>query len=427
VTRDDVAEYLLSTAQQDNKKRLVESLVAIVEVMKDPGRTVVPSRDPYRYIEFFQSRYRKLRAISKQRVGMNTVRSAREFNAKSDMIGGLVLSRKLKRDLVELVIEDENGSCEVLISDENVKREAESLCLDQYVTLQVQRSRSGSIFASKILWPDIPDHRMKASSDDDVYAVFTSDLQVGSRSFMRSAFEKFIAWLNGEGKEVEQASRVRYLLIAGDLVDGVGVYPDQGADLILSDVHDQYRELVELLARIPKRIKIVLIPGNHDCVRQGLPQPPIPRAIAPDLYKLENVLNLGNPCEVKIHGVRVLMFHGTSLDDVFASIPGVSYESPTSAMKVLLKARHIAPIYGHRTPIVATTSDHLVIEEVPDIMHTGHIHTVGTEMYHGTLMISSGTWQAQTPYQLRMGIKPNPGVVAVVNLRDLSVTMQRFS
>jgi DNA polymerase II small subunit len=336
------------------------------------------------------------------------------------------MSRRVKRDLIELTIEDESGSGEILIAEPKVKRDVESLCLDQYVVAQVQRSKSGSLFVSGIIWPDIPEHRVEGGAHD-VYAVFTSDLQVGSTSFMRQNFEKFIQWLNGEGDRVGQASRVRYLLIAGDLIDGVGIYPGQEVNLSIKDTESQYSELAELLEKVPKEIKILIIPGNHDSVRQALPQPPVPKTTASRLYSLENIVSLGNPAQVNICGVNVLMFHGTSLDDVIASVPGVSFEFPTSGAKVLLRARHLAPIYGHRTTIVPAMTDQLVIEQVPDIMHVGHIHTTGTERYRGTLMISSGTWQAQTPYQSKMGIKPDPCVITIVNLKDLSVDMHKFT
>ena len=74
-----------------------------------------------------------------------------------------------------------------------------------------------------------------------------------------------------------------------------------------------------------------------------------------------------------------------------ATTPGLSYEKPQDAMKVLLRARHVAPIFGLRTPIAPEVEDHLVIEEVPDIFHAGHVHTVGVDRYKSTLIINSGT------------------------------------
>ena len=43
-------------------------------------------------------------------------------------------------------------------------------------------------------------------------------------------------------------------------------------------------------------------------------------------------------------------------------------------MKHLLRARHLSPIYGSQTPIAPEMEDLLVIEDVPDIFHVGHVH-----------------------------------------------------
>ena len=55
---------------------------------------------------------------------------------------------------------------------------------------------------------------------------------------------------------------------------------------------------------------------------------------------------LGNPSLVELNSVKILMYHGQSLDDIIATTPGLTYSKPAEAMKVLLKARHLSPIYG---------------------------------------------------------------------------------
>jgi DNA polymerase II small subunit len=141
---------------------------------------------------------------------------------------------------------------------------------------------------------------------------------------------------------------------------------------------------------------------------------------------MENVKMLGNPAYLNLHGVNLLVYHGRSLDDIVAMIPGLSFTKPTLAMKILLKARHLAPIYGGRTPIAPEKEDHLVIEDLPDIFHAGHVHTVDVNTYRNTLLINSGTWQGQTCYQLNMGLNPTPGIVPIVNLATLEVTLRNF-
>src|SRR5207249_11944349 len=103
---------------------------------------------------------------------------------------------------------------------------------------------------------------------------------------------------------------IRYIVIAGDLVDGVGVYPNQEAQLSERDLRKQYLFAVQLLEQIPRHIQIVVSPGNHDAVRQALPQPAIPIEVEEGLYRMEIGRAVRYPASVKLHGVRVLIYHG---------------------------------------------------------------------------------------------------------------------
>src|SRR5207253_35834 len=82
-----------------------------------------------------------------------------------------------------------------------------------------------------------------------------------------------------------------------------------------------------------------------------------------------------------------------------SAIPGLSYQRPLDGMKAMLRLRHLAPIYGGKTPIAPEAEDHLIIDEIPDIFVTGHVHAVGVDQYRGVVLVNSSTWQAQTPYR----------------------------
>jgi len=139
------------------------------------------------------------------------------------------------------------------------------------------------------------------------------------------------------------------------------------------------------------------------------------------------VCSLGNPCAISLHGVELLIYHGRSLDDVIANASNISFKTPTKAMKILLQCRHLAPIYGQRTPIAPEKRDFMVIERPPDIFQTGHVHVQKTDSYRGIVMVNSGAWQGQTVYQKRMGLEPIPGVVPIINLQTLQATSMDFS
>ena len=89
-------------------------------------------------------------------------------------------------------------------------------------------------------------------------------------------------------------------------------------------------------------------------------------------------------------------------------------------MEELLKCRHLAPIYGKKTQIAPTNTDWLVIDKIPDIFHTGHIHINDTGKYRNVTLINSGCFQSQTEFMSSFGIQPTPGIVPIIELDTLN-------
>ncbi len=162
---------------------------------------------------------------------------------------------------------------------------------------------------------------------------------MGSTKFNREAFNRFILWLNGKygnDKMKEIAGSVKYVLIAGDIVDGVGVYPNQVKELVIKDVHKQYRFAEKLIEQIPDYIEVIVSPGNHDAQRKALPQPAISNDFLKTLQDTRRVHSLGDPCLISLHGVEVLMYHGRSLDDIIATVPGYEPHAPRESNEIAL-------------------------------------------------------------------------------------------
>ena len=90
---------------------------------------------------------------------------------------------------------------------------------------------------------------------------------------MKDNFLKFIDYLNGNFQEDSEYKKIKYLFLVGDVVTGVGNYPNQEKDLEIVDLEEQFLELSQLLGKIRKDIKIIISPGNHDGVRLMEPQP----------------------------------------------------------------------------------------------------------------------------------------------------------
>ena len=373
------------------------------------------------------SRFMKLLKIVKQRPDSSQIQKISRLvsNNKPSKIAGLLMDKKIRRTGIEVTIDDDTGSITVYATDEGIKKKMIDLLTDQFVVADIGSGNQGKFVIKNIYPPDIPD-RVSTTSKKTSYVVLTSDLHIGSKEFLEGSFIQFLKWLSGELGNDDVIKRVVCVVIGGDIVDGVGVYSGQKNELSVFNVVSQYNVFIKYIERIPKHIKIILMPGDHDSTKQSLPQPSIPERYIGSLSTSDNVICLGNPCQFSVNGVKFLSYHGKSIEDVVAMTSGLSVARPTQAMKILLKARHLAPVYGGKTPVAPGQDDSLVIDEIPDIFHTGHIHIVDVERYRGTVLLNSGSWQAQTKYQQNMGINPTPGVVPMVNLATLEVTIKSF-
>ena len=419
INEEDFEIYL---GIKDDEEHQVE-----FEILSDPTEKITSAEGVEGYGALFASRFNKLRQIMSDRPESKKVKdieSVKSITKNDDelYVWGLVTDRKSDRNITKITVEDPTSSMEIVVFEGDLKDAADTLLMDQFAMFKIVPAKNGGFFAKDIILPDIPEHTTNRSKTE-TYAVFLSDLHVGSKFFMEEELSEFIKWISSADPI---ARKIRFVVIGGDLIDGVGVFPGQDKVLDQLTTEDQLQKTFEVLDKIPKHIKVFLISGNHDAGRKALPQPAIPKMYNSELWDRENFFMLGNPSMVSLNGVKVLMYHGQSIDDVVRTTPGVSYDKPAAVMRHFLKARHMSPIYGSRTPIAPETEDMMVIDDVPDIFHSGHVHFVGLDMYKGVLIVNSGAWQRQTDFQESVGITPTPGMAIIVNLQTMKVYQKDF-
>jgi DNA polymerase II small subunit len=406
-----------------------------IKVIDNPADKLSSSGTIEDYLGYFRDKFRRIERLLRQRIDVKsaaTIIDAIKAPANTRLkIVGMITEKREAKQKVLLKVEDLHASAMVLVpqnASEELLSKARLLLLDQVVCLSVVKTRSNLLIAEDIILPDIA-QKTPHKAPVPVYAVLTSDMHVGSTKFQKEVFNRFVLWLNGKyGNEKmrEIASHVKYVLIAGDIVDGIGVYPNQVKELAIKDIIQQYKLAGKYFEQIPDYIEVVVIPGNHDAPRKALPQPAISNTFLETLQESRKFYSLGDPCFLSLHDVEVLLYHGRSLDDIVFTVPGMDPNHPEKAMKLLLQSRHLAPVYGGKTPLSPEGRDCLVIERVPDIFHAGHIHTLGYTTYRGVLVVNSGGWQEQTEYMKRLGFAPTPGKVPVVNLQTLEVNVIPF-
>ncbi len=350
------------------------------------------------------------------------------LRSKAKVIG-LVTDKRASGSRLFVELEDTEDSITVMASDSETVRRGLSILNDQVICVDAMKYKQDLLIANEFIWPDIPSRPAKRS-EVPLCAAFLADVHVGSVHFKEELFERFVRWLNMEVGPPQSrllASRVKYLIIAGDLVDGIGVYPNQINELTITDIRKQYVEAARLLSGVPDYVEIIILPGNHDATRRSLPQHPITEEYAEILCGDEKVHMMGNPSRLLLHGVETYICHGKALDEILSKVPGLDFQNPVKGIELLLRCRHVAPTYGSSTPIAPERNDRLVIGGAPDIFQMGHIHVHGVRKYKGTTMISSGSWQDQTPFQKRVNLTPTVGVAPIVDLHTHSVIPLDFN
>jgi DNA polymerase II small subunit len=115
------------------------------------------------------------------------------------------------------------------------------------------------------------------------------------------------------------------------------------------------------------------------------------------------------------------------MDDFVMQIPQMTYNQPIEIMKEMLSRRHLAPVYGNKTPIAFEHQDYLMIDKIPDIFVTGHIHKTALENYRDITLINASAWQAQTKYQKMMNFNPDPGKIIMADLQSRKVNILNFA
>ena len=389
------------------------------------------------FIKLFIDRFENLRKILKNQrreiANIIPINKINKANVKIIQIIGIIKEvRNTKNGHRLIEIEDDTGSAVAIALKNNpeVFQIAREIVLDEVVGIIGQLSKNGDLLViQNIIYPDISIQNSRHKSEEPICAAFLSDIHIGSKEFLEKQWLSFIKWVNGQmgnSRQREVAGKIKYIVIPGDVVDGIGIYPNQEKELLITNLYKQYEVLADYINKIPEHISIIIQPGNHDAVRPAEPQPAFEKEIQ-NLFSGNDITFVGNPCYFSIHGIEVLSYHGQSLLDFATNIQHLKYNDPVEIMKIMLKKHHLAPSYGGYTPLAPEHKDYMIIDKIPDIFVTGHVHLATVGEYRGVKLINASSWQSQTSYQKMLNFIPDPAKIPIVNLKSGNITMMDFN
>ncbi|MFH1801756.1 MAG: metallophosphoesterase [archaeon] len=421
--------------QKSPEKAVENSDVKVISMNYSPSKKL----EVVDFVNYFRSRYSDLKDILQEHPDLDKLTSINKIplNQQRFSLIGIVSGKRItKNKNIIFDIEDLTGKVSVLITKNKPElyAKAEEVTLDSVIGFKCSGSKE-IIFVNDVVFPDAHILKRKNSNTDEC-VLFIGDLHIGSSRFFEEKFLKFVDYLNGNvnGTE-EEVSKIKYLIIVGDLIAGVGAYPGQEYEIVLGDLESQFEKAAELLGKIRKDIKIIISPGNHDGIRLMEPQPVLDEKYAWRIYELENVILVGNPCQINISsneifdGFNVLLYHGVSYFYYTNNIPQLitkhATHNPELIMSYLLKNRHLAPTHSS-TQYFPSEKDAHLIKTVPDIFVSGHIHKSAVAYHNNILMISVSSWEDKTPYMEKQGAEPDFCKVPMFNLKTRAIKILDF-
>ncbi|MDP2666838.1 MAG: metallophosphoesterase [Candidatus Diapherotrites archaeon] len=385
------------------------------------------------FLQLFQDKYTflsgelKARGYSPKSLG-KIDRLGRD--AEFDLVVMVTEHKPTKNGHILLDIEDLDGHAKALIpsNQDELIRKAGRITQDDVIGMKCKRARSGELLiVTDFDWPDLPQRKPK-TSEVDLGLLITSDIHIGSKLFLRDWFEKFVGWTNGKvGSPSEQlrVGKLKYLVIAGDCVDGIGVYPSQINELEVKDIYEQYRQFEDYLLSLPEHLEVFITPGNHDPCRWHDPQPPVMKEFLPRLYGMKNFHFLPSPAWVEIEGQKTLIYHGSGLIGTMFAL-NISPTKPEEAIKELLIKRDLMSVYGTKHPYAPEPKAYMLVREHPDIYIGGDNHYNAYSQYRGTTIVNNGCWQTTSAYAASKGFINTPGRVPQFFFKDATLRESRF-
>jgi len=276
-------------------------------------------------------------------------------------------------------------------------------------------------WVDRVVRPEILPQNVNKQGDSPVSIAFASDIHMGSKEFLEAEWDKMIEWMNSKD---ETAQNIKWFVLSGDVVDGIGIYPGHEENLSITNSFEQYEFCARKLDELPDHITPVILPGNHDAVRPAEPQPMLEPTVQ---SKFNSAIHVGNPARINLSGIDVLSYHGKGIDDIVPRVEDITYERPQEAMKLMLEKRHLAPMWGERNALSPEEEDQMIINTPPDLFVTGHTHAHAVEWYKGIPLVVSSTFQGETDFMNMLGYKPKKGYLSIYNVQNKQTRVKCFA
>jgi DNA polymerase II small subunit len=198
------------------------------------------------FVNYFRNRYQRVSRLfrSPSTDPLINLKDVKKYIGENVRVNALVSSKRdTKKGNLLLEIEDLSGTFKAVVSgsrDEKLADKSKKILTDDIIALN-GKILEPYMIVNDIEWPDFPVMRQRKTTENDLGIAYISDTHFGSSYFLEKEMKHFLDWLHGKGEAKDLAGKVKYLLVAGDLVDGIGIYPNQEKELLVKDIYAQYK------------------------------------------------------------------------------------------------------------------------------------------------------------------------------------------
>jgi len=227
------------------------------------------------------------------------------------------------------------------------------------------------------------EHYYKELGEIRTPILLTGDWHIGAKSHSDIAYREMI-------KDIDEFD-IRHVLVAGDVIQGLGVHALEREDLSLYSIDEQVDEAIEKLKEIPSRVKVHLIMGNHEQKIRAEHKIGFD-ACAAIAKALRNVTYYGYTATLTLNKDHsIFMLHGKG---------GGSYASSYVLEKVFRN-----------------------LTERPSVLCLGHFHEL-TVVHKppNYLLVKPGCLQRETIYIMSMGVAAQVGWIILEDYNDERAT-----
>ncbi len=151
------------------------------------------------FVRYFRDRYSRIREILSRRLNSRPIESLGKSTSGREvsLIGMVMDVRTTARGNRVIELEDPTGIVTAIIQkDAEIFEQSGLVVPDEVLGITGVSDGNGRVFIKSLLWPDMP-NQTEPLEKGSGYALLLSDLHVGSKYFMKDAWQRFASWLNG--------------------------------------------------------------------------------------------------------------------------------------------------------------------------------------------------------------------------------------